>query len=112
MATSPGPARLPRWISAHRTLEKALQGLAKLQHLVSQPRLALRNSPPHLPHLLPQTHQHLRLIRERGGASLAQLREGDYFRVYLTNLLEKIKQASRLFKRAKEEIFQDNSPAR
>ncbi|KAJ6663547.1 hypothetical protein lerEdw1_009626 [Lerista edwardsae] len=112
MATPPGPARLPRWISAHRSLEKALQGLAKLQHQVSQPRLALRNSPPHLPHLLPQTHQHLRLIRERCGGAAAQLWEGDYFRVYLTNLLEKIKQASRLFKRAKEEIFQDNSPAR
>ncbi|XP_066494203.1 E3 ubiquitin-protein ligase CBL-C [Tiliqua scincoides] len=112
MATPPGPARLPRWISAHRSLEKALQGLAKLQQLVSQPRLGLRNSPPHLPHLLPQTHQHLRLIRECCGTSMVQLWEGDYFRVYLTNLLEKIKQASRLFKREKEEIFQDNSPAR
>lgn len=109
MATPPGPARFPRWISAHRSLEKALQGLSKLQQLVSQPRLGLRNSPPYLPHILPQAHQHLRLIRER---SMAHLWEGDYFRVYLTNLLEKIKQTSRLFKREKEEIFQENSPAR
>ncbi|XP_053253810.1 E3 ubiquitin-protein ligase CBL-C [Podarcis raffonei] len=112
METLPGPSRLPRWISAHRTLEKALQGLAKLQHLVGQPRLGLRNSPPHLPYLLPQTHQHLRLVREHYGAGLAQLWEETYFRVFLTNLLEKIKQATKLFKREKEEIFQEGSAAR
>ncbi|XP_061453392.1 E3 ubiquitin-protein ligase CBL-C [Rhineura floridana] len=106
------PARIPQWISAHRSLEKALQGLSKLQQLVGQPRLGLRNSPPHLPSLLPQTNQYLRLIRERHGSGLAQLWEGTYFRVFLTNLLEKIKQAIRLFKRAKEEIFQEGSAAR
>ncbi|XP_015281363.1 PREDICTED: E3 ubiquitin-protein ligase CBL-B-B-like [Gekko japonicus] len=112
-ATLPGPARIPRWISAHRSLEKALQGLQKLQQLVSQPRLGLRNSPPYLPQILPQTHQHLRLVRDQSWACGAQLWEdGGYFRVYLSNLLEKIKQASRLFKRDKEEIFQEGSASR
>ncbi|XP_060113723.1 LOW QUALITY PROTEIN: E3 ubiquitin-protein ligase CBL-C [Heteronotia binoei] len=108
-----GPARIPRWISAHRSLEKALQGLTKLQQLVSQPRLGLRNSPPYLPHILPQVHQHLRLVREQSWTCEAQLwEEGGYFRVYLSNLLEKIKQAVRLFKRDKEEIFQEGSASR
>ncbi|XP_062996525.1 E3 ubiquitin-protein ligase CBL-C [Elgaria multicarinata webbii] len=109
MAIPLRPARIPRWISGHRSLDKALEGLTKLQHLVNQPRLGLRNSPPHLPFLLPQTHQHLRLIREQNGT---QLWEGEYFQVYLANLLEKIKQAIRLFKREKEEIFQEGSAAR
>uniref|UniRef100_A0ACB8FS24 Uncharacterized protein n=1 Tax=Sphaerodactylus townsendi TaxID=933632 RepID=A0ACB8FS24_9SAUR len=109
----PGPARIPRWISAHHSLEKALQGLAKLQQLARQPRLRLRNSPPYLPHILSQTHQHLRLVREQSWASGAKLwEEGGYFLVYLSNLLEKIKQATRLFKRDKEEIFQEGSPSR
>ncbi|XP_063168685.1 E3 ubiquitin-protein ligase CBL-C [Candoia aspera] len=117
MAMAPaGPAWIPRWIWAHRSLEKALQGLTKLQHLVSQPQLGLRHSPPHLPRLLPLTHQHLRLVREQhgAGAGLAHLWEGEGFRVLLLNLLEKIKQATRLFKSAKdkEEVFQEGSAAR
>nr|XP_020668173.1 E3 ubiquitin-protein ligase CBL-C [Pogona vitticeps]XP_020668174.1 E3 ubiquitin-protein ligase CBL-C [Pogona vitticeps] len=112
MATSPKPSRILRWDSAHRSLEKALQGLAKLQQLVSQPRLGLRNSPPHLPSLLPQMHQHLRLIREQYGAGLAQLWEGEYFRIFLTNLLAKLKQAIRLFRKEKDEIFQEGSTSR
>ncbi|KAJ7303982.1 hypothetical protein JRQ81_011498 [Phrynocephalus forsythii] len=112
MAMPPKPAGIPRWDSAHRSLEKALQGLAKLQNLVNQPRLGFRNSPPHLPSLLPQMHQHLRLIREQYEAGLAQLWEGDYFRVYLTNLLAKLKQAIRLFKKEKEDILLENSAAR
>ncbi|XP_054855209.1 E3 ubiquitin-protein ligase CBL-C isoform X2 [Eublepharis macularius] len=107
-----GPTRIPRWISAHRSLDKALQGLAKLQQLVSQPQLGLRNSPPYLPHILPQTHQHLRLIREQSWTCGAQLWEGGYFHVFLSNLLEKIKQATRLFKRDKDEIFQEGSASR
>ncbi|XP_044291238.1 E3 ubiquitin-protein ligase CBL-C [Varanus komodoensis] len=111
MAIPPGRARIPQWLSAHRALDKALDGLAKLQQLVTQPRLGLRNSPPHLPYLLPQTHLHLRLIREQNGTGLADLLEEGYFHVYLTNLLEKIKQATRLFKKQKHEIFQEGSTA-
>ncbi|KAH0631661.1 hypothetical protein JD844_006107 [Phrynosoma platyrhinos] len=112
MATRPGNVRTPRWVSAPRSMEKALQGLAKLQQLVSQPRLGLRNSPPHLPYLVPQTYQHLRLIQERHGAGLAQIGEGGYLPVFLANLQEKIKKTTRLFRREKEEIFKEGSTAR
>ncbi|XP_053124026.1 E3 ubiquitin-protein ligase CBL-C [Hemicordylus capensis] len=116
MAAPPWPApaslSLPRWVSAHRALDKALQKLSKLHQLVSQPHLGLRNSPPHLPYLLPQTHQHLRVIREAYGAGIAQLWEEGYFRIFLTNLLEKVKQAERLFKRQKGEVFQEQSAIR
>ncbi|KAL7981010.1 hypothetical protein Chor_005244 [Crotalus horridus] len=113
MAMAPGPAWMPRRTGAHRSLEKAFQGLTKLQPLVCQPQMALRNSPPHLPSLLPQIYQHLKLIREHYGAGLAQLWESEFFRIFLLNLLEKIKQATQLFKRGKdkEEIFQEGSAA-
>uniref|UniRef100_A0A8C6Y228 E3 ubiquitin-protein ligase CBL n=1 Tax=Naja naja TaxID=35670 RepID=A0A8C6Y228_NAJNA len=114
MATAPGPTWMPRWTGAHRSLEKALQGLTKLQQLACQPQVALRNSPPHLPSLLPLIYQHLRLIREHYGAGLAEVWESDFFRIFLLNLLEKIKQATRLFKRGKdkEEILLEGSAAR
>ncbi|XP_042297036.1 E3 ubiquitin-protein ligase CBL-C isoform X2 [Sceloporus undulatus] len=112
MATQARTVRPPRWVSAPRSMEKALQGLAKLQQLVSQPRLGLRNSPPHLPYLVPQAYQHLRLIQEQHGAGLAQIGDGGYLPVFLTNLQEKIKQTTRLFKREKEEIFKEGSTAR
>ncbi|KAG8143517.1 hypothetical protein E2320_000732 [Naja naja] len=113
MATAPGPTWMPRWTGAHRSLEKALQGLTKLQQLACQPQVALRNSPPHLPSLLPLIYQHLRLIREHYGAGLAEVWESDFFRIFLLNLLEKIKQATRLFKRGKdkEEILLEGSAA-
>lgn len=106
------PARIPWWVSAHRFLEKVLQRLVKLWHLVSQPQLGLRNSPPYLPHLVLQTQQHLELIRGHYGPSLAQLWEEGYFRIFLCNLFEKIKQVSRLFKKDKDEIFQEGSTPR
>ncbi|XP_070619804.1 E3 ubiquitin-protein ligase CBL-C [Erythrolamprus reginae] len=115
MAMAPGPAWMPRRSGAHRSLEKALQGLTKLQQLACQPQVALRNSPPHLPSLLPQIYQHLRLIREHYGTNLAEVWEsGAFFRVFLLNLLEKIKQTTRLFKRGKEkeEVLLEGSTAR
>ncbi|XP_029142270.1 E3 ubiquitin-protein ligase CBL-C [Protobothrops mucrosquamatus] len=114
MAMAPGPAWMPRRTGAQRSLEKAFQGLTKLQQLVCQPQMGLRNSPPHLPSLLPRIYQHLRLIREHYGMGLAQLWESEFFRIFVLNLLEKIKQATRLFKRGKDkgEIFQEGSAAR
>lgn len=114
MAMAPGPAWMPRRNGAHRSLEKALQGLTKLQQLVSQPQVALRNSPPYLPSLLPWIYQHLSLIREHYGAGLAKLWESDFFRIFLLNLLEKIKQTGRLFRRGKdkEEILLEGTAAR
>ncbi|ETE59565.1 Transforming protein cbl, partial [Ophiophagus hannah] len=113
MAMAPGPAWMPRRTGAHRSLEKTLQGLTKLQQLACQPQVALRNSAPHLPSLLPLIYQHLKLIREHYGAGLAEVWESDFFRIFLLNLLEKIKQATQLFKRGKdkEEILLEGSAA-
>ncbi|XP_067317259.1 E3 ubiquitin-protein ligase CBL [Anolis sagrei] len=115
MASHAGALRFPpRWASAPRSLDKALQGLAKLQQLLSQPRLGLRNSPPHFPHLLLQASQSLQLIQERHGKEgLARLlEEGQGFPVFLANLQEKVKQTVRLFKVEKEDVFREGSPAR
>uniref|UniRef100_A0A8C3P761 E3 ubiquitin-protein ligase CBL n=1 Tax=Chrysemys picta bellii TaxID=8478 RepID=A0A8C3P761_CHRPI len=76
-AGGPGARRGPFALgaAARRSLDKALQGLEKLQRLVEQPGLGLRNSPPSLLQLLPQMRQHLLLIRGQPGASLSRLWE-------------------------------------
>uniref|UniRef100_A0A8C8VHD4 E3 ubiquitin-protein ligase CBL n=1 Tax=Pelusios castaneus TaxID=367368 RepID=A0A8C8VHD4_9SAUR len=78
--------------AARHSLDKALQGLDKLQRLVEQPGLGLSSSPPCLAQLLPQTRRHLLLIRGQPGASLSRLWEAGYFPVYVGNLQRKVKQ--------------------
>uniref|UniRef100_A0A8C4WKL1 E3 ubiquitin-protein ligase CBL n=1 Tax=Gopherus evgoodei TaxID=1825980 RepID=A0A8C4WKL1_9SAUR len=72
VAGGPGARRGPFALSAaaRHSLDKALQGLEKLQRLVEQPGLGLRNSPPCLLQLLPQMRQHLLLIRGQPGCFL------------------------------------------
>uniref|UniRef100_A0A8C0H845 E3 ubiquitin-protein ligase CBL n=1 Tax=Chelonoidis abingdonii TaxID=106734 RepID=A0A8C0H845_CHEAB len=98
--------------AARHSLDKALQGLEKLQRLVEQPGLGLRNSPPCLLQLLPQMRQHLLLIRGQPGASLSCLWEAGYFPVYINNLQRKVKQATKLFKGDPVGIFQEGSASR
>ncbi|XP_074836723.1 E3 ubiquitin-protein ligase CBL-C isoform X2 [Carettochelys insculpta] len=113
-AGGPGAHRGPfAWGAVpRRSLDKALQGLEKLQRLVEQPGLGLRNSPPCLLQLLPQTRQHLLLIRGQPVASLNGLWEAGYFPVYINNLQHKTKQTTKLFKGDPEGIFQEGSASR
>ncbi|XP_044857561.1 E3 ubiquitin-protein ligase CBL-C isoform X3 [Mauremys mutica] len=113
-AGGPGARRGPFALgaAARRSLDKALQGLEKLQRLVEQPGLGLRNSPPCLLQLLPQMRQHLLLIRGQPGASLSCLWEAGYFPVYINNLQRKVKQATKLFKGDPAGIFQEGSASR
>ncbi|XP_067411422.1 E3 ubiquitin-protein ligase CBL-C isoform X2 [Emydura macquarii macquarii] len=113
-AGGPGACRGPfsPGAAARRSLDKALRGLEKLQRLAEQPGLGLSSSPPCLPHLLPQTRQHLLLIRGQAGASLSRLWEAGYFPVCIGNLQRKVKQASKLFKGDPEGIFQEGSASR
>ncbi|XP_050786793.1 E3 ubiquitin-protein ligase CBL-C isoform X1 [Gopherus flavomarginatus] len=113
-AGGPGARRGPFALSAaaRHSLDKALQGLEKLQRLVEQPGLGLRNSPPCLLQLLPQMRQHLLLIRGQPGASLSCLWEAGYFPVFINNLQRKVKQATKLFKGDPAGIFQEGSASR
>ncbi|XP_029432914.1 E3 ubiquitin-protein ligase CBL-C [Rhinatrema bivittatum] len=95
-----------------RVLEKALKQVEKLKKLCQNPRLQLRNSPPYLLELMPETHQQLRLLQSSCEPRLDLLLENDYFRIYLSNLLAKTKQATGLFKEAREKIYEEGSIAR
>lgn len=97
---------------------KILQVIALLFHLLQvvrlcqNPKLALKNSPPYILDLLPDTYQHLRTILSRYEGKMETLGENEYFRVFMENLMKKTKQTISLFKEGKERMYEENSQPR
>uniref|UniRef100_A0A2K6SRE1 E3 ubiquitin-protein ligase CBL n=1 Tax=Saimiri boliviensis boliviensis TaxID=39432 RepID=A0A2K6SRE1_SAIBB len=80
--------------------------------LCQNPKLALKNSPPYILDLLPDTYQHLRTILSRYEGKMETLGENEYFRVFMENLMKKTKQTISLFKEGKERMYEENSQPR
>ena len=72
-----------------RTMEKTWKVMDQVVKLCQQPRLELKNSPPFILDILPDTYQHLRLIYAKEEPDL--LRDNLYFRLFLDNLAVKCK---------------------
>lgn len=80
--------------------------------LCQNPKVALKNSPPYILDLLPDTYQHLRTILSRYEGKMEILGENEYFRIFMENLSNKTKQTMSLFKEAKERMYEENSQPR
>uniref|UniRef100_A0A3P9DJH5 E3 ubiquitin-protein ligase CBL n=1 Tax=Maylandia zebra TaxID=106582 RepID=A0A3P9DJH5_9CICH len=80
--------------------------------LCQNPKVALKNSPPYILDLLPNTYQHLRTILSRYEGKIEILGKNEYFRVVIDNLTNKTKQTMSLFKEAKERMYEENSQPR
>ncbi|XP_007439350.1 E3 ubiquitin-protein ligase CBL [Python bivittatus] len=80
--------------------------------LCQNPKLALKNSPPYILDLLPDTYQHLRTILSCYEGKMETLGENEYFRVFMENLMKKTKQTISLFKEGKERMYEENSQPR
>lgn len=95
-----------------KTIEKAWKLMDKVVSLCTNRRLNLKNSPPFILDILPDTYQHLRTIFKRYEDCIGFLNENEYFRVFMENLMTKCKQTIRLFKEAREKIFDETSTSR
>ncbi|ETE68452.1 E3 ubiquitin-protein ligase CBL, partial [Ophiophagus hannah] len=95
-------------VSAHLFLNIC----AKVVRLCQNPKLALKNSPPYILDLLPDTYQHLRTILSCYEGKMETLGENEYFRVFMENLMKKTKQTISLFKEGKERMYEENSQPR
>ncbi|XP_018610802.1 E3 ubiquitin-protein ligase CBL-B isoform X3 [Scleropages formosus] len=97
-----------------RTVEKTWKLMDKVVRLCQNPRLQLKNSPPYILDILPDTYQHLRLIlgKYEENQRLAQLSENEYFKIYIDSLMKKSKRAIRLFKEGKERMYEEQSQDR
>lgn len=74
--------------------------------------MQLKNSPPYILDILPDTYQHLRLIYSKHEDRLHVLNENEYFRIFIENLIRKCKQCIKLFKDGKEKMFDESSTHR
>uniref|UniRef100_A0A6I8N4B2 E3 ubiquitin-protein ligase CBL n=2 Tax=Ornithorhynchus anatinus TaxID=9258 RepID=A0A6I8N4B2_ORNAN len=97
-----------------RTVEKTWKLMDKVVRLCQNPKLQLKNSPPYILDILPDTYQHLRLILSKydDNQKLAQLSENEYFKIYIDSLMKKSKRAIRLFKEGKERMYEEQSQDR
>lgn len=95
-----------------KMVEKCWKLMDKVVRLCQNPKVALKNSPPYILDLLPDTYQHLRTILSRYEGKVEILGENEYFRVVIENLTNKTKQTMSLFKEAKERMYEENSQAR
>ncbi|GAB6027408.1 hypothetical protein CHUAL_001679 [Chamberlinius hualienensis] len=95
-----------------RTIEKTWKLMDKVVKLCQHPKMNLKNSPPFILDILPDTYQHLRIICEKYEDGMLVLNENEYFKIFIENLMKKCKQAIKLFKEGKEKIFEENSTYR
>ncbi|XP_075446208.1 E3 ubiquitin-protein ligase CBL-B isoform X2 [Ascaphus truei] len=97
-----------------RTVEKTWKLMDKVVRLCQNPKLQLKNSPPYILDILPDTYQHLRHILGKydDNQKLVQLSENEYFKIYIDSLMKKSKRAIRLFKEGKERMYEEQSQER
>ncbi|XP_071174697.1 E3 ubiquitin-protein ligase CBL-B-B-like isoform X13 [Mytilus edulis] len=92
-----------------KTIEKSWKLMDKVVKSCQHPRMNLRNSPPFILDILPDTYQHLRLVANRYDDKINTLNENEYFRIFIENLMNKCKNTIKLFKEGKEKMFDENS---
>ncbi|XP_066959339.1 E3 ubiquitin-protein ligase CBL-B [Macrobrachium rosenbergii] len=99
----------PKLVIDRRSLEKTWKLMDKVVKQCQQSKMNLKNSPPFILDILPDTYQHLRLVYTKYENNLAALNNNEYFKVFVENMMRKCKQALRLFKEGKELMFDESS---
>lgn len=95
-----------------KNFEKTYKNMNKVVKLCQHSRMNLKNSPPFILDILPETFQHLTTVYSKHEDRLFILDENEYFRIFLENLNKKCKQAIKLFKEGKEKMFDETSTYR
>lgn len=95
-----------------RTIEKSWKMMDKVVKMCQHPRMNLRNSPPFILDILPDSYQHLRMICSKYDDKLQALNDCEYFRIFLENLMNKCKNTIKLFRDGKDKMFDENAHSR
>ncbi|XP_029672578.1 E3 ubiquitin-protein ligase CBL-B isoform X2 [Formica exsecta] len=99
----------PKLSTDKRTLDKTWKLMDKVVKLCQHQRMNLKNSPPFILDILPDTYQRLRLIYSKYEDRMQVLHGNEHFCVFINNLMRKCKQAIKLFKEGKEKMFDETS---
>ena len=92
-----------------KTIDKAWKLMEKVIKYCQHSRMHLKNSPPYILDILPDTYHSLQVIMSKYEDKMHVLAENEYFKIFLDNLMRKLKQAIRLFKEGKEQMFIEDS---
>ncbi|XP_068974320.1 E3 ubiquitin-protein ligase CBL-B isoform X2 [Bombus flavifrons] len=103
------PMTLPKLSTDKRMLDKTWKLMDKVVKLCQHQRMNLKNSPPFILDILPDTYQRLRLIYSKYEDRMQVLHSNEHFCVFINNLMRKCKQAIKLFKEGKERMFDETS---
>ena len=95
-----------------KTGDRAWKLMEKVIGQCTNKKLNLKNSPPFILDILPDTYQQLRQILLNYETTMSILAENEYFRLFIENLMEKCKETLKLFKEARERIYDESSPYR
>ncbi|BFZ25499.1 hypothetical protein BsWGS_28538 [Bradybaena similaris] len=95
-----------------KTIEKSWKMMDKVVKLCQHPKMNLRNSPPFILDILPDTYQHLKTICAKHEDKLQTLNECEYFRTFIENLMNKCKNTSKLFRDGRDKMYDENSHSR
>ncbi|XP_020707299.1 E3 ubiquitin-protein ligase CBL-B isoform X3 [Athalia rosae] len=99
----------PKLSTDKRMLDKTWKLMDKVVKLCQHQRMNLKNSPPFILDILPDTYQRLRLIYTKYEEKMQVLHSNEHFCVFINNLMRKCKQAIKLFKEGKEKMFDEAS---
>ena len=107
-----GPKHVPKPTIDKKTIEKAWKLMDKVVNSCANRRMNLKNSPPFILDILPDTYQHLRIIFKKYEDNIGFLNDNEYFKLFMENLMSKCKQTNHLFKEAKDKIYDETSTYR
>ncbi|KDR15119.1 E3 ubiquitin-protein ligase CBL-B, partial [Zootermopsis nevadensis] len=99
----------PRLATDKRTLDKTWKLMDKVVKLCQHQKMNLKNSPPFILDILPDTYQQLKLIYSKYEGEMSVLHRNEHFVLFTENLFRKCKQAIKLFKEGKDKMFDENS---
>ena len=95
-----------------RAMERAWKLMDQVVKLCQQPRMNLKNSPPYILDILPDTYQHLKTIYGVYEDRMQALVTNVYFEVFLESLITKCQKCIKLFKENKERMHDESSSCR
>jgi len=95
-----------------RAIERAWKMMDQVVKLCQQPRMNLKNSPPYILDILPDTYQHLKAIYSVYEDRMHVLAGNEYFLVFLESLTTKCQKCIKLFKDNKDQMFDESSSGR
>ncbi|KAI6652074.1 E3 ubiquitin ligase [Oopsacas minuta] len=108
-----GAGAIPKYQPVEkRHVERLWKSMDKVVTLCSNRKMSLKNSPPFILDILPDTYQHLKLIMHAYESEPNSLAEFFYFQVFIENFNTKCKQVIKLFSTAKDQIYIETSESR